>query len=433
MATRTTVPLFCQMKSCLNDLTLQFQRDGIQVDLSGQIRNYRSSLLISAAGALVLVFVVTLALDALINWQVRIALQNNAEIRAQHWADNFFRTTPSARRMVERGITTPSERSRIESSFPLVDVIRFEMFNKEGMQTLFSDTGVLGPTELFSANARKVFETGEPIVGIHEHKNDDDHAAHVETYVEVYLPAVLPTGERIGALEAYVDVSDFEKALGKVFQRISGYLILGTFVMLLFPALAYVYRTRQVMRKDKRLLELTRYDLVTGALNRNSISEFLKGHFESVSTLPSLGILFIDVDHFKQVNDKYGHACGDALLRHFADLLKSSTRNQDDIVGRYGGDEFVLFSRGVTLEDFRKLYGRVMEATKKACEYQGTSHQPSLSVGAYLATSEDTENMALRRADLALFTAKRRGRNQVVEYSEDLEGLFEQNDTKATA
>jgi diguanylate cyclase (GGDEF)-like protein len=403
------------------------------VDLSGLIRNYRNPLLITAAGTAALVILVSLALDALINWQVRIALKDNAEIRAQHWADTFFETTPSARRMVERGITTPSERARIETSFPLVDVIRFEMFNMDGMQTLIADTGVLGPAELFSSKAKKVIESGEPIVLIHEHQHDDDHAAHVETYVEVYLPAVLPSGERIGALEAYVDVGDFETALGKVFQRVSGYLILGTFILLLLPALAYVYRTREVMRKDKRLLELTRYDQLTGAQNRNSISDYLRQHFETEITRPTLGILFIDVDHFKQVNDQHGHACGDAMLRHFSDQLKASTRTQDDVVGRYGGDEFVLLSRGITLEGFRKLYGRVMEASRVSCTFENTSHLTSLSIGAYLATAEDTEKTALHRADLALYAAKHRGKNQVVEYSEDLEGLFGQDDTKATA
>lgn len=404
------------------------------MSLSDIARGYQKPLLISVAGTTLLVFLFASTLNALIGWQVHQALRNDAKIRAQHWAENFFATTPSARRMVEKGILTPSERARIESSFPLVDVVRFEMFNQEGKQTLLSDTGVLGPTDTFSETALQVYQTGEPIVSIHEHSERDDHEAHAETYVEVYLPAVLPSGERIGTLETYVDVSDFEEALEAVFRRVSGYLILGTFLVLLLPALAYVYRTRQVMGKDKRLLELTRYDQVTGALNRNSISDFLRQHFKAETPLPTLGILFIDLDHFKQVNDQHGHACGDALLRHFANQLKACTRTRDDLVGRYGGDEFVLLSRDVTPEGFRKLYGRVMEASRVSCEYEEASIQPSLSIGAYLATSQDTEKTALRRADLALYAAKRNGRNQVVEYSEELEGLFEHDDnTKATA
>ncbi|MBO6891351.1 MAG: GGDEF domain-containing protein [Roseibium sp.] len=405
------------------------------MDLSSKLREYRNPLLIAITGALLLVLLFALTLNSLIDWQVQAALRNNAQIRAQHWADNFFKTTPSARRMVETGIITPSERDRIESSFPLIDVVRFKLFNREGMQTLLSDSGLLGPSDLFSDEALQVFKSGEPIVGLHEHEEADeyDHEAHLETYVDVYLPAVLPSGERIGALEVYVDVSEFEEALEKVFQRVSGYLILGTFIALLFPAAADVYRTRQVMKQDKRLLELTRYDQLTGVLNRNSISDYLKSHFEADTASPTLGILFIDVDQFKQVNDEHGHASGDAILKHFADQFRSSTRSNDDIVGRYGGDEFIVLCRGITLKGFRKLYGRIMEATKAPFSFDNTVHHPTLSIGAYLAGVEDDEKTSLHRADLALYAAKRQGRNQVVEYSEDLEGLFDREETQETA
>lgn len=103
------------------------------MDLSSKLREYRNPLLIAITGALLLVLLFALTLNSLIDWQVQAALRNNAQIRAQHWADSFFKTTPSARRMVETGIITPSERDRIESSFPLIDVVRFKLFNREGM------------------------------------------------------------------------------------------------------------------------------------------------------------------------------------------------------------------------------------------------------------------------------------------------------------
>lgn len=74
-----------------------------------------------------------------------------------------------------------------------------------------------------------------------------------------------------------------------------------------------------------------------------------------------------------------------------------------------------------------------MEGAKKPCTHEDKSYTPSLSVGAYLTQADDTEKTALHRADLAVYAAKRRGRGQVVEYSEDLEGLFKQDMARQTA
>ncbi|MES0808607.1 GGDEF domain-containing protein [Roseibium sp. SCPC15] len=401
--------------------------------LAGLKPKYRNPLLLALASASALVFLFTVAFDALIDWQAQVALRKSAEIRAQSWASNFLKTTPSARRMVEKGIATPSEINRFKDSFALVGVIRFVMFNKDGMQTLLSDSGVLEPTKLFNAKALGVIETGQSAVFFHDHDDEEASAETVDTYVEVYLPADLPSGERIGALEVYVDVSDFEEALEESFQWMSGYLIVGTIAVLLLPALAYVRRTRQLMRKDKQLLELTRYDHLTGVLNRESVSKFLDEHFANETENGNLGILFVDVDHFKQVNDQFGHACGDKLLKHVADILRSSTRNESDIVGRFGGDEFVIMFPNTTPGELRRLYRHVMEAANEPCRRENTDYVPSLSVGAYVTSGADTRQSALHRADLAVYAAKRQGRNRVVEYSEDLESLFSQKETKVPA
>lgn len=125
--------------------------------------------------------------------------------------------------------------------------------------------------------------------------------------------------------------------------------------------------------------------------------------------------------------------CGDRLLKHIARILQASTRNKDDIVGRFGGDEFVVIASNISQENFRKLYGRVMEGAKAPCVYEDKSYVPSLSVGAYLTTDQDTEKTAIHRADLAVYAAKRRGRGQVVEYTTDLEDLFAQDDGRQSA
>ncbi|MEM9634125.1 MAG: diguanylate cyclase [Pseudomonadota bacterium] len=387
-------------------------------------------MLLAFAGAISLLCAFILSLNALIGWQVENSIRDDAVSRAQNWSDNYIRTTPSLRKLVEKGITTPAEIERLETSFALVDVVRFEIFDKDGMLTHLSDTGVLAPSQFFNETALNVFDTGETTAILHKRSNVDK--LNAQTYVEVYLPIDLPNADRIGVLEVYVDVSDLEAALKDAFRQISGYLVGGTIVVLLLPALAYVRRTRQLMRKDKQLLELTRYDQLTGTLNRNSITELLKQKFSVVGAEP-IGLLFVDIDHFKQVNDQFGHACGDLLLQHIACILKHSTDAEGDQVGRFGGDEFILVCRCADLKEFRCLYGRIMADAGKSFCSDGISYTPSLSIGAYFTSKDDTEKTAIHRADLAVYAAKRRGRNQVVEYSREIEGLFDQETARRLA
>lgn len=401
--------------------------------LASLINENRKPILFALAGTIAVVVLVAAALDELIDWQVQVAIRKNAEVRALNWSENFFATTPSSRRMVEKGIATPSELDRLESSFALVDVIRFEMFNREGVRTLLSDTGVLDPSSGVNTTALRVYETGLPLVFIHEKEDYETQATQLETYVEVYLPAILPSGETIGAIEVYVDVTRFEDELEEVFQQISGYLILGTLLIGLFPAVAYVRTTRQIMRKDKQLLELTRYDKLTSIYNRDTVSTYLTQFFASPEAGGNLGIFFVDVDHFKQVNDQYGHAAGDKLLQHIATVLKGCIKTETDLIGRYGGDEFVILMPGISRDMFRERCSLIMKASQTPCRHKDINFIPSLSVGAYLTETRDTEKSALHKADLAVYAAKRSGRSQLVEYTPTLEGLFEQEVSRQSA
>lgn len=372
------------------------------------------------------------AVHGLLDWQVMNSIRHNAEVKALTWSERLFRNVPNAAQMFEEDAVADADVLNLVDSFAMIDIVRFELFDIHGHQTFKVGDLNVDHNEVVNLNALNVFQTGTPkLIVIHD--DEAEEAGGPDTFVEAYVPAVTPSGERIGTIELYVDVSPLESALEEAFQQIGWLLVLGTTIVLSIPAVAYVYRTRQLRKQDRKLLELTRYDQLTGILNRNSVSEILDGLFEGGDTATGLGVLFVDVDYFKQVNDQYGHACGDLLLKHIAGILRDSTRKNTDIVGRFGGDEFVVLAPGITREEFRKLYGRVMEGARTPCTHGDKSYVPSLSVGAYLTQAGDTEKSALHRADLAVYAAKRRGRGQVVEYSEDLEGLFKQDAARQTA
>lgn len=372
------------------------------------------------------------AVHMLLDWQVMNSIRHNAEVKAMTWSKRLFENVPNAERMFEEDAVADADIMNLVNSFAMIDIVRFELFDMHGHQTFLVGDLNVDHGETVNQNALATYQTGQARLFV-IHDEEAENAGGPDTFVEAYVPAVTPSGKRVGTIELYVDVSPLEEALETAFQQIGWLLILGTTIVLAIPAAAYIHRTRQLRKQDRRLLELTRYDQLTGILNRNSVSEFLETFFQSSSAANGLGVLFVDVDYFKQVNDQYGHACGDLLLKHIAGILRDSTRKNADIVGRFGGDEFVVLAPGISREEFRKLYGRVMEGAKKPCTHEDKSYTPSLSVGAYLTQADDTEKTALHRADLAVYAAKRRGRGQVVEYSEDLEGLFKQDMARQTA
>ncbi len=161
-----------------------------------------------------------------------------------------------------------------------------------------------------------------------------------------------------------------------------------------------------------------RIDALTGVLNRRALMEAgavelqraKRGGYE-------LAVLLFDLDHFKSINDRFGHSVGDAVLKHFADVLQSKVRASDPY-GRIGGEEFVLIAPGANLSAALGLAEKLRAAVAKS---SGDLYpEITVSVGVAIAEPEETSlEQALARADLALYRAKNGGRNQVV--SADIE------------
>ena len=129
-----------------------------------------------------------------------------------------------------------------------------------------------------------------------------------------------------------------------------------------------------------------------------------------------LSVLLLDLDHFKRINDGYGHAAGDAALRAFADRVRLATRDHDKLVRR-GGDEFVLIMPGTAPEQARVVAERIRERIAREPFDLGEGHRAAVTVSIGIATwtgSESPEALE-RRADAAMYEAKVHGRNGIVE------------------
>ena len=131
-----------------------------------------------------------------------------------------------------------------------------------------------------------------------------------------------------------------------------------------------------------------------------------------------MGLLYLDLDGFKQVNDRWGHEAGDCVLLHIAQQLQQVARGTDTVC-RLGGDEFVLLLPECTLVDVQQIATRVLAACAVPCWWHGVDLQQVYSIsGGVCMFPEHGTNFSdlLRHADSALYQAKEAGRGQVVYY-----------------
>ncbi len=187
-------------------------------------------------------------------------------------------------------------------------------------------------------------------------------------------------------------------------------IVLGALLLALLASLAW----RQ-WRKSRRLRDLTLLDPLTGAANRPGIErEAARALDASVRDGTPLSLLMLDLDHFKSINDRYGHAAGDKVLRATTSAWQAQLRGRDPL-GRVGGEEFVVVCPDTTLEQALVVANRLREATL-ALRFEDIDPalRVSVSIGAAPARKAgDSCDALIDRADTALYRAKQQGRDRV--------------------
>ena len=158
-----------------------------------------------------------------------------------------------------------------------------------------------------------------------------------------------------------------------------------------------------------RLREMTDFDGLTGVFTR---SRFF-ADIQQVD-LERAAVIMVDVDFFKSVNDTCGHQCGDAVLVGITRLLRSGCR-RDDLVGRYGGEEFVICLPETDAKEAEVLAERLRRTIElSAVDFEGTVLSVTISLGLAIGRPGNSIDELIARADAALLAAKIRGRNRVV-------------------
>ncbi|MCQ4323143.1 GGDEF domain-containing protein [Stutzerimonas stutzeri] len=202
-------------------------------------------------------------------------------------------------------------------------------------------------------------------------------------------------------------------------QPISSKALLGvhvfnlTVVFCMFSYLALFYVVT-VARAHKKLASMATTDSLTGLFNRRNMIELTEKILARHHRHPTnLTLMLMDIDHFKQVNDQYGHETGDRVLQAVSDLLRQSLREQD-FIGRWGGEEFLAILPDTNFSHAGESAERIRTGVQALdIHSDGTSVRVTLSIGITQYRADELFSEAIARADHALYGCKAAGRNRV--------------------
>ena len=339
-------------------------------------------------------------------------LYQNATMAARNWAQ-YLSVSATDLEQIAAG-EQPSDASMMffraaRNSGP---VFRYEIFNREGYSQLISEHNKVALVDVseFSVDAARAIESGQPIVDVQQ-----SHSAGLPRfYARAYIPIIV-NQHPIAVVAAFVDQTEQRHVFFKTFVLAAAALCTLMGLSFGVPAVAWYRRTREKQHAERRIRFLAHHDVLTGLANRASLIERMSVLLPaSARNRGHLAVHFIDLDHFKEVNDRFGHDGGDFLLQTIAERIQAITRS-NDVVARLGGDEFVLVQPNIS--------GR-KQAEEFACRLSSALAEPmrlkehelftTVSIGVALAPADgDTPERLLKSADLAVYRGKADGRNCV--------------------
>ena len=184
-----------------------------------------------------------------------------------------------------------------------------------------------------------------------------------------------------------------------------------SFIALIGPAVIGTQMIRREQVLHRTVIRLSQEDSLTGLYNRRRIRELLENEIQRATRYNTVfSVILTDVDHFKAVNDQFGHQVGDQVLTKIAEIIRSSVR-VTDLAGRWGGEEFVIISPGTDIDGGFSLAEKI-RTRLESIEF-GEIGQKTASFGVTAFTESDDVEEIFARADIGLYAAKQGGRNRV--------------------
>lgn len=189
---------------------------------------------------------------------------------------------------------------------------------------------------------------------------------------------------------------------------------LASFVIPIIAGICFGYLLSNIKILSKQLLHIAYTDPLTQIYNRLPFHNLLEAEIDKINRYGGIcSIIFFDIDHFKVINDKYGHLTGDEALKKLSEIVNTLNRNSD-VFARYGGEEFIILASSTNLEGATIHAERLREEIEKTAFINAGTITCSFGVVEFVKGSDDFTSI-IKRADSALYDAKRKGRNCVVQ------------------
>jgi diguanylate cyclase (GGDEF)-like protein len=204
-----------------------------------------------------------------------------------------------------------------------------------------------------------------------------------------------------------------EKEEGEFFQKLKMSLFLNLAISTVLAVIIFFFIQSQMTHYQNKLEKLATHDPLTSVLNRRGLQIVFQEIFNEIGRIiDNVSILIVDIDYFKNVNDKYGHAAGDVVLKKLPQIIRKNIRTSD-IICRWGGDEFIILLKNCDKDNSLKIAEKIRrEINYSFMYYKGRTFKTSATIGISLYEKDDDLDRIIEKADKALYKAKYNGRNR---------------------
>ncbi|MCI4660621.1 MAG: EAL domain-containing protein [Neomegalonema sp.] len=357
-----------------------------------------------------------LAVGATVSRSVERALEADATARAEHWADFLTGKMPGLDYLMSFGRPTAAQSLVLEQAVKIGNVDRFNLFDPVGNLVFASDSHdrvIVWASNVVNEKPLQVARTRKPMVSLQEDTGRSDRPL---VFAEAVVPVIDQKGNLTGVAEVVIDMTESAAGFRHNFTFMAFMIIAMASVVFGALAWAYMKNKRRADHSENRANFLSANDSLTGALNRPTfLQAFQTARLKAANK--TCGLVFVDIDHFKSINDARGHDMGDAVLRHVATQLFRCVE-EEDLVARFGGDEFAIGFVNSTPEQTNEKIERILAACRMPVTQRGTTLSTSVSIGATVSEKALALKDMLHEADVALQWVKAKGRNDCAIYDD---------------
>lgn len=371
--------------------------------------------------------VVIAATIAIVFFGAERLLRSDTEASAVKWTENVLANAPDFDAILAGDKPTARNLDFLGAALRGGDIFRYKIYNADGQLLQISDDLAAGGSDRAALESQRV-DLAPPIFAgkVFSQARIGTPPGRPEFYTEAFVPIVDQQGKILGVIDVFVDNTQRRALYLQWLAGILGALLIVAATGFAVPATSLWFRSRRKRVAEQHLRFLAQHDTLTGLANRtrflDNLTSALKIHADEGR---QLALHFIDLDRFKEINDAFGHAEGDAYLRDIAERL-SKLVDRPEYLGRLGGDEFAVIQPELSGAKHAEIYAeRICSTLTGKYDINGYKVISTASVGVAVAPQHGTSAaQLLRSADVALHQVKLAGRNAIGVYTADLDDLL---------